>query len=45
MRELDWRDFVAKYDKYSLRDYLRVKGVSDAMADLMGVVLNSVRMG
>ncbi len=41
LRELDWRDFVAKYDGYSLKDYLQLKGVSDSMTDLIGPVLNN----
>ena len=40
MMELDWRTFVRKYDRYSLRDFIHSKGISDEMASLIGITLN-----
>ncbi len=40
MLELDWRHFVKKYDRFSLRDFIQSKGISDQMTSLIGTSLN-----
>ena len=40
LKVLPWRQWLAKYDHYSLQDWIRLNGVSPGMADLMGVALN-----
>lgn len=41
LHKLDWRDFIVKYDEYSLKRYLDENGVSSGLSDLVGVALNS----
>jgi len=42
LMEMDFREFVAKYDRLSVLDYYKLKGVSQSMIDLIGVALNMV---